>query len=220
MDLLRSEGFALAMADPYRKVQRGEKLRISARAYNGLLDLLREGDAGGSGKAEGKTRQTGIVPVKNASDANLGRFAVLGIDGPLFTPDENSDFFQRAAALRGIKPTQALHAGKFFVLAEPIAAGGVGRAYVAGVFPALVNVTDAGHGFADVADNSSDYLASASAGAAQVLWKESGTGVKLALVRIGGAGGGESVGQRMGQVHIMVSDSSGGWEFPFAVEIS
>jgi hypothetical protein len=46
-------------------------------------------------------------------------------------------------------------------------------------------VSDVDHGYADIDDGDTFHLVSASSGAAKVLWKESGTGDKWALVTIG-----------------------------------
>ncbi len=52
-----------------------------------------------------------------------------------------------------------LHRGRFVILAEPIPAGAIGSAWVAGACPVQVDVTDASHVWADVKD---DYTASRS----------------------------------------------------------
>jgi hypothetical protein len=48
-----------------------------------------------------------------------------------------------------------------------------------------VDVTDEDHGYADVTDADATKLTSVSRGSAQILWKESGTGLKWATVRLG-----------------------------------
>ena len=53
-----------------------------------------------------------------------------------------------------------------------------------------IDVTDEDHEYADVATADMAKLASATSGAAHILWKETGTGTKWATVRLGkGAGG-------------------------------
>jgi len=124
------------------------------------------------------------VHVKNASGADRARFAVLGIDSPIFSPSEAADNFANQVALVGVTPT-ADHAGKFVVLLEPIADGEIGQAVVSGVTPVKVNVTDEAHTRADVQAGQAGYLASGDSGSALILWKEAGTGEKWALVNLG-----------------------------------
>jgi ribosomal protein L35AE/L33A len=117
-------------------------------------------------------------------------FAVLGIDSPIFSPSEAPDSFASQVALVGVTPAAGhVGTGKFCILLEPIAAGAIGQAVVSGVVPAKANVTDESHAFADVADGEADYLASSESGPAAILWKESGTGTKSAIVRLGGSSG-------------------------------
>ena len=59
------------------------------------------------------------------------------------------------------------------------------RVVLSGVCPVKVDVANANHWHADIADNSAANLKSGGGGAAQILWKESGTGVKWAVVRLG-----------------------------------
>lgn len=202
------------MSDPYRKVQRGQRLSVSARVYNHAVDLFRQGEDGGAAAGGLRTAQTGIVLVKNGIGANLGRFSVLGIDGPLFMPDVDGDDFQRAAAFSGVTPAEE-HEGKFVVLAEPLDVDQIGRAYVAGCFPAMVNVIAEADEFADVNPGVTTSLKSTSSGAAKIIWKESGTGEKLAIVLVGGGGGGggESIGSEQEQVHKMLTQNTGGWDY-------
>ncbi len=127
--------------------------------------------------------------VKNNSGADRGRFNVLGIDGPIFTPTESLDSFKNTIALKGITPAAATHVGKFVILQEPLADGELGRAVISGVTPVKIDVTDAGHGYADVKDAVCGTLASAASGSSMILWAESGTGEKWAIVKLGGGGG-------------------------------
>jgi hypothetical protein len=48
-----------------------------------------------------------------------------------------------------------------------------------------IDIVNANHWHADVADNVAANLKSSAGGAAQIVWKESGTGVKWGVVRLG-----------------------------------
>jgi hypothetical protein len=209
------------VADSLKKVQPGEKLRIPAAAYNAFIDTardLRQRQQSQKQDDRPQQRDTGIVLVKNASGADRNRFDVLGIDNTVVTPSDNLDQFKNKVALGGVTPTESDHTGRFVILLEPLVSGAIGQAVAAGVSPAQVDVQDEDDRFADVKDGDAASLKTASSGAAAILWKESGTGVKWAVVRIGagGGGGGDSTGEVQYTVHMMVADNVDGWDFPRA----
>ena len=86
-------------------------------------------------------------------------------------------------------PADPTHLGRFAILTGPIPNGKIGQAAVAGVCVAKVDVQAEDDGFADIADGSTASLTSGPSGAATILWKETGTGEKWAIVRFGGGGG-------------------------------
>jgi hypothetical protein len=128
--------------------------------------------------------ERGVVLVENQSGADQARLAVLGIDTPVFTPADSLDAFQNQVALKGVTPNADNHTGRFVILLEPAATYAIVPALVVGVAPVQVDVQNAAHRFADVADGVTASLKSAPSGAAEILWKESGTGLKWALVRV------------------------------------
>jgi len=166
-----------------QKVQPGQRMQIPAAAYNAFVDaanstksaLLRGGqDVSNLG--------AGAVLVKNATGADLGRFSIVGIDGPVISPADNLTEFQNRIVLSGVGP----YPGQFAVLLEPLKAGAIGRACVSGECICKVNVTDAGHHFAE-ATTDPTRIESAASGSAAILYKEGGTGEKWAVVRLGNA---------------------------------
>jgi len=125
-----------------------------------------------------------IVRAKNSSGTDRGRFEVLGVDGSVFTPTSNLTQFQNAIYLDGKKPT-ADHLGKFVVLCQPLRAGAIGWAWAAGVCVVKVDFDYEDQPYADVKADDAGLLKGGEGGAAQVLWKEEGTGTKWAVVRLG-----------------------------------
>ena len=177
------------MGDTLKKVQPGQRLNIPAQTFNTFIDaardyLQRRQNTGGDALAE--TRQMGVVLVKNTTGEDRGLFEILALDGPVYTPDDNEEGFKFRFALKGIKPDTD-HFGNFAILLEPGKDGEIGRALVEGITPVKVQVETEGYGYADVCtDEGSEYLhlKSGPTGAAYILWIESGTGEKWAIVRV------------------------------------
>jgi hypothetical protein len=170
-----------------KKIQPGDPLRIPASTFNTMIDAAEDylrRQQSRHRRPQLATPAPGVVRVKNTTDAPVDRFAVLGIDEPLYGPSDNLLEFQNCFALEGVTPDASQHTGRFVILAEPLPVGAIGRGYIYGVCPVRVNVTDAEHAFADVEDGQTARLTSAQSGAAQILWAEEGTGVQWALVRL------------------------------------
>ena len=101
------------------------------------------------------------MPVKNNSGTARDCYDVLGIDGPLFDPSSNPDGFKRQIALKGVTPAAGTHEGNFAILLEPVPAGGIGNAVIAGLAIVQVNVPDSAaeaYDFAEIADATTGYL--------------------------------------------------------------
>jgi hypothetical protein len=181
------------MAGPMQKAKRGDPLVIPAATFNTFIDVARDfqGRQRSTRRAAvHEQRDSGIVLVRNDSGADRERFDVLGISGVIIAPAANLAEFKRRPALVGEVPA-AEHRGRLVVLAEPLPAGAIGRAYAAGVCIARVDMLTAEQATADVKVNDPAALESSSSGALQILWVEAGTGVKWAVVRFGGGGGRE-----------------------------
>lgn len=158
------------MTDPYQKVSPGERLTIPAAAWNKMLDSIavpvRTGGELGSMQPAPNT-----VLVKNDSGADLERFGVLGITGPVINPmagpTQLADF-QRRPAMRGVAVTAGL-TEKFVVALEPIKNGSFGLAAASGVFAAKVRLLNTSHRFAQ-AYTGETQLRSAACGPVMLLW--------------------------------------------------
>lgn len=172
--------------DAFKKVLAGQKLQIPAAAYNAFLEQARPAKAEFGAEARG-SRGWPWVRVKNTSGAARARFSILGIDTPIVTPTANLGEFKRGVALKGITPTTASHTAKFVVLDEPLANNKTGWAIAAG--PAICKVTGAAQSFAEVTNSDATKLTMSATGSARVLWAESGTGERWAVVRLGEAAG-------------------------------
>jgi hypothetical protein len=131
-------------------------------------------------------RQSGIVKVKNASGADRGRFAVLGLTEPIILPADNPAEFKRQVTFEGVVPAKNVHKGKFAVLLEPVADGKIGLAVVAGVVPVRLQVDPAKlYDCAEIIDGNTLALVNLPHGSARVLWVEAtGSTERWAVVRL------------------------------------
>ena len=181
------------MGDTFKKVKDGEKLVIPARTYNAMVDAAQDyaNRRNASEQDSAGSLPPNIVYVKNSTAATVERLCVLGISDTLIAASYNN--FKQVVAFSGVAPSTSSHSsGRFVVTLEAIKANSIGRAIVAGICQVKVNVTDTAHCFADVKNGDSTQLNSAESGPAVILYKESGTGTKWAVIRFGGSGGGGS----------------------------
>jgi hypothetical protein len=138
----------------------------------------------------------GWVLVQNTTDADLDRFAVVGLGSTVIhDPATELAAFQDAPLLYGDVPTVPDYVGYFAILQEAIPAGATGRAMAQGITAAQINVIKEGDLYADITDGDSTTLTSGASGAAQILAIQSGTGSKWGIVRLGSAPGSIPLGK-------------------------
>jgi len=124
-----------------------------------------------------------VVSSARPAGYDRSQYDILGVSGVVFAATD--DGFKQRIVLTGATPATGSHEGKFAVLAEPIANGEIGPAILDGTIICQINITDATHQYADIANGDAAKLASAKSGSVQIIWIESGTGIKWAVVRIG-----------------------------------
>jgi hypothetical protein len=182
------------MSGYLQKVNPGDRMRIAARTYNAFVDAAKAQQMQSLGSQSGPRNDAPavmLVQVKNASGSDCPHFGVLGIGGVVFDPVAAADAFKDSVVLSGTTPSASSHAGgRFVICAEPIANGSIGAAWAGGVCQAQIEVSNADHAFADISNGLMPKLASAESGPCTILWKQSGTGTKWAIIRFGGGGGG------------------------------
>lgn len=182
-------------------VASGGKLSISAGEWNKLRADARRviQDQGRTGPAISLPRSTDCLAVRNDSNSARALFDVVAFNshvatatrGLLITPDDNLPEFKGRPVLKAYKPcTDRIDGkndiGRFGILLQPLKSGAIGLAQISGATVCKINVEDEGHLYADVKIHESDELLSREVGAAEILWKEAGTGTgKWAIVRLG-----------------------------------
>jgi len=180
------------MPDPRGHVRPGQPLALAAEQVNWINAQMR-GNSGFGTETTGDPgwaeRVPNYVMIKNRSGHTVPRFGVLGIDGVEIDPSGGTLDGSNAASkrarefafrpvLKGITPATPEHLERFVVLLEPAKPLQIVRGAIGGSFACLVNVIDASHRFATVKAGDREQLQSTECGVLQLLWKESGTGLK------------------------------------------
>ena len=173
------------MGDSFAKVNPGDPMDIAAAAWNSMLDVVRPDTSIGGEGLGGLARQATIIKVKNTSGATIARNQVLGLDVPVFTSATDVNVFLRAVVLKGVAVATATHKQRYCVTLDPAKNGEFCRAYIAGVCPVKVDILNTTHKFAVIKDATPGNMESSYFGHARILWQESGTGVKWAIIRLG-----------------------------------
>ena len=196
----------------------------TAAFYNALVDSIEwvkgQKDKRGAGDMiPGLDQPSNVVLVQNTTSGALPRFSVVGIDGPVITPAANLLEFQNRFPLQGVTPSAAAHTGKFAILLEPAAQGGLARAALGGVVPVQIQLQTAppstGVWTADVADGQTGYLQPVGGGTAEVLWCAAATtsypATVWAVVRLGNMPM-PQLYEITGYVHSGANDSTPQWD--------
>jgi hypothetical protein len=174
------------MAETFPRVSPGDPLKISAETWNAVMGLgqrLQVGDSAANRAGDGSGKlPPGVIWIQNESGEDRAEFDVLGIDDILVSPDDGEAEFRYSPKLSCVTPVAGTHDGKWVVLLEAIKDGAIGKARIFGLATVTIDVTVESHTTADIADGEVA-LASTPSGCAQILWKESGTGSKHALIR-------------------------------------
>ena len=159
------------MTDAYRKVRPGEPVRIAAGTWNRVVDQVTTRP-----RFDGETSPfppTNFrVRCRNNTSTGIQRWGVLEITDVLEAPTGVGGQFEQWPGVVGITPGATLATGTSYVVAvEPIPAGGIGQAAIAGVVQARVLVRCTGHEYAKPATVQTDYLETAHAGPFKILWR-------------------------------------------------
>lgn len=172
-----------------KHVTSGEKFHFSARTYNEMNQFIESQRMSGlSMQAQSAAVNNDFVLVKNTSAVDVGRFGVLGIAGILFDPQTALPAFTSRVVFTGAVPQASLHKdGRFLICAEPIKQGAIGRAWADGIVTCRIDVVNQTHNYATIKPNDVTQLVSGNEGLCYILYKQTGTGQKWAIVRFGSA---------------------------------
>lgn len=132
------------------------------------------------------------IQVFNETGAQIeARFPILKITAPAFTFEDRESVIDEGISFNGDTPDSDTTIADIVIVQGPIQDGVSGPGIKAGYSWCEVDVTDEAHTHAAPSDGDNEKLASGSSGAS-ILWKESGTGTKKAVVLLGGGGGSDA----------------------------
>jgi len=205
------------MSETFEKVTQGQPLEIAATTWNAVLEAAqhyRRQRLGQGGDAE----LTELVDPANVClvtwvGATLPPFSILAPSDVLVSPVAHPHEVRRRPGFVGVAPSDTT--APFVVTFDPIASGAIGRAVAQGIVPCQVNVSDASHNRAIIHTGATDALDSAAELGVPIIWKESGTGLKWAVILLDFSGGGYATGGFHARLTASGTNASGttGWKF-------
>lgn len=173
------------------KVNRGDPLNITATDYNSFVDAA---DYVKTIRPNRNTRPTSVknyttVTVINKTGAFADRWSAVGVEGIVCEPDGTANSprtteYANNAVLKVRIPTDD-DKGRWLVLAQSLNVDEVGQAIAFGVAQTTISVTASGDTAVEIEDASAVPVSGKTG--YPIIWKESGTGSKNALVLVGGS---------------------------------
>jgi hypothetical protein len=177
------------MAEPFRKVQPGDPLRIPADAWNALMDLSqfqRNQRHNQLSDSEGTSRQTTLAKVRNQTGVDLDRFSIVALGSPIVSPTDNLNEFKNQSNFQGLLPS-ANTKSRFGVLLEPLGENRIGTAVVSGCVIARVSVGMQVYDCVETVPGEPSFLRNVPHGPASVMWMESTGSIRWAVIRFDNA---------------------------------
>jgi hypothetical protein len=182
----------------FKHITSGQPLKLSAGDYNALVDMARNyysKQLSLTSDASPLFSSNVEVTVLNDTSSDFDIFNVVGIKDILITPTTALDEFKYNYAFKVEVPNNGQStsylfkhtSGKFGITQEPIPQGKLGRVVIGGITVCKVNINANEDWFfrADIKTADATQLQSYGGGSAQILWKETGTGSKWAVVSLG-----------------------------------
>jgi hypothetical protein len=173
------------MGDRFKKVQAGQELQVSAEVWNTLIDLTRkhkDGKHPQGAKSEPIFQQSNLAKVRNQTGLDLDQFSVVGLASPIILPTDNALEFKRQVTFNGTLPSNT-SAGRFGVTIQPIAAGAIGLAAIAGIVAVKLAVDGVPFACACPMDGQTGLLKAVPHGPVSVLWMESTGAIRWSIIR-------------------------------------
>jgi hypothetical protein len=152
---------------------------MTPQTFNHVMDMTRmhrqNGGKVGMPSFEGNTgRDITILRVLNKTDYNLNAGSILGIDGPVFTYEDNPGEFCFDPSINGVVPALSDHIDKFCILIESAQKQDGDTAFLAdaavcGVVPVAVKMVSKWHTYARI-DEGQTFALVSDVGGYPILW--------------------------------------------------
>lgn len=171
--------------DPLAPFNTGDKFEPTARTLNAWQQAAKAALGDGFAASGGGFIPTAEITIKNATANNRLRGEMLNPSTPLFLPTTHEHVVREVPRFSGSGSWADFDTPA--VLLEPIPAGGLGKAALAGVVWAKVNIQTSGdrYCYAKAGTGTYNQYSHAGTGTGKIIWPLSGTGVKDALVLLG-----------------------------------
>lgn len=169
-----------------RKVSTGDDLEISAEFFNAALDAINfcRGQERMFSGTSIPDLPFGFIKIKNTSGSDLPRYSVLSITGVVNECDDPLDTIMPPIIYSGGKVEDANQI--FAILADPLDKDTTGRAVIAGITPAKVNIQSENHQYAEPDIVESGKLKSTQSGIARIIYQSAKSGEAWCLLWLGG----------------------------------
>ncbi len=179
-----------------QKVHPGQIWTPSAAAHNAAVDAdnwVRQHQQGLALPRGGAREDYGVIKLRNTSSSDWARYDAIRVQTPPILPSAAEPAWIEHRVYGGSAPAAGIaDLGRVAICLEPIArTTGVGRALLCGVIETQLYVIEQWHEYADIDPAAGGRtLVSNPDGSSpcQILWRESGTGLKRAMVRVGNGG--------------------------------
>jgi hypothetical protein len=192
------------MPGPYNtgKPHAGDHWRIPADVAAAMLDVTRAhrtGELSPDLSEQTAHDDLATIMVKNMTGDSvpLPQFFVVGLEEPVFSPDEGGTglfAFWQMTAMTGVVPLLPKHAGRYAILQEPLGDQQIGVAAIAGATPVRLQVVAETDEYADIWNGYDIGLQTGPTGTARILWKQKGTGNLWGIVLLGNSHTGATFG--------------------------
>lgn len=206
------------MSGAWPKVIPGQALRYPASLHNTLVDVARERRAPGAGRLAdlGAADYFTRVLIRNTDEQACPARGAMRLTAATLDPSANLTQFLDRPVFDAAVAIEANSDAAAAIAVNKIEGGELGEAAIAGVIQARVNVTDADHRYAKPSETTAFGLDSASGSGFRMLWKESGTGTKWALLELP-----ETAEAVSGVIPAIISSSTTtlqAWEFEYTLK--
>jgi len=174
------------VSNPLQRVRPGDPIPHSAETWNAIIESARNNKRrgpqtlGATGTIADGYKGSLEIDVKNNTGGTILQWSVLKITTPFVSVTDQPEDNQDSPTFLGIAPTSVNDI--VCVTQEGAGNGEFVRATILGVAVCKINVTDANHETCSPSTSTANYFDSAAGGRFEILWKESGTGTKQAVI--------------------------------------